>query len=290
MAPSSTCFAMAVLLGVTALVQDPKPRAVALAQDAELRFEVASVKPHEGTDSGWSHGAKGQMFYVSNMTLRRIIAVAYGIPLQAEPFRLVGGPGDVLGRRFDIQAKVLEEVAGDRILLMLRSLLAERFGLRVHPEMREGPVYSLVVANRGRLGPELQPSKHNCAEYKAGWLKNNTPASEIVPPRDARNRPLCVAPLDRTPPDRRRIADAGPISHLIESIEGLLDRPLRDGTQLYGNFEWQLTFSPQPIPPPGSEVPSMDVALERQLGLRLERRTGLIDVLIIDSVSQPTEN
>ena len=290
MARSSACWTMAVLLGVTALAQDPKPHAVAIAQDAELRFEVASVKPNKGTESGWSHGAKGQVFYMTNMTLRRIIAVAYGIPLQAEQFRLVGGPGGVLGRRFDIQAKVPEGVARDRILSMLRSLLAERFDLRAHPQMRESPLYLLVVANRGSLGPELHPSKHNCAEYRAAWLQNNTPASEIVPPRDARNRPLCVAPADRTPPDRRRIADAGPISHLIESIEGLLDRPLRDGTQLSGNFEWQLTFSPQSIPPPGSEVPSLDVALDKQLGLQLERRTGLIDVLVIDSVSPPIEN
>ena len=173
---------------------------------------------------------------------------------------------------------------------MLRSLLAERFGLRAHPQAREGPVYSLVVANRGTLGPELHPSQHNCAEYKAVWLKNNTPESEIVPPRDTRNRPLCVGPVDRTPPDRRRIADAGPISHLVASIEGLLDRPLLDSTQLSGNFEWQLTFSPSAMPGPNSEVPSMDVALREQLGLRLERRTGPIDVLVIDSVSQPTTN
>jgi uncharacterized protein (TIGR03435 family) len=258
--------------------------------DPAPAFEVASVKPNETTDVGWSHGAKGQTFIITNMTLRRIIALAYDIPLQAEHFRLVGGPDKVLSRRFDIQAKMPEGVAANQRFSMLRSLLAERFKLQARPRVRQGPVYALVVARSGTLGPELRPSKHNCAEYKAAWLKNNTPASEIVPPRDARNRPLCVGPADRPPPDGRRIMDAGPISHLIASIEGLLDRPLVDGTQLSGNFEWRLTFSPQTIPRPGSEVPSMSVALREQLGLQLERRTGPIDVLVIDSVQMPTPN
>lgn len=278
---------VSVLLATVAVATSAQAPAVS---DSAPTFEVASVRPNVGPDSAWSHYAKGQAFVITNMTLRRIIALAYGIPIQVERVRLVGGPDKLLADRFDIHARIPEGVAADRLFSMLRALLVERFGLQAHRDVRQGPVYALVVAKSGTLGPELRPSKHNCAEYKTAWLKNNTPASEIVPPRDARNRPLCVGPMERVPPDRRRLADAGPITYLIEAIQGSLDRPLLDATQLSGNFEWQLTFSPQAIPGPGSLVPSMDVALREQLGLMLERRTGPIDVLVIDSVRMPTPN
>ena len=63
-----------------------------------------------------------------------------------------------------------------------------------------------------------------------------------------------------------------------------------DATQLSGNFEWQITFSPLAIPRPDSEAPPMEVALRDQLGLQLEQRTGPIDVLVIDDVHMPTPN
>jgi uncharacterized protein (TIGR03435 family) len=157
--------------------------------------------------------------------------------------------------------------------------------------VRQGPVYALVVARHGTLGPELRPSQHNCNQYRAAWIENHTPASEVVRPRDAKNRPLCgTRPEDERPlPGSRQIREAGTIAELIDQIQ-VLDRPIVDATQLSGNFEWQLSFSPATIPRQGSDVPSMPVALREQLGLQLEPRTGPIDVLVIDSVHQPTEN
>jgi uncharacterized protein (TIGR03435 family) len=80
-----------------------------------------------GPDSGWSHAAKGQAFVITNMTLRRILALAYDIPVQVQRFRLVGGPNEVLSARFDIHAKIPEGVATDRLFAMLR---ARHFFLR----------------------------------------------------------------------------------------------------------------------------------------------------------------
>lgn len=282
-----TWLAAVVALGLEALTA---------AQGARPTFEVASVKLNEGTASGWSYGAKGQTFVITNLTLRRIIAVAYEIPLQVEQFRLVGGPDTLLARRFDIQARIPEGVPADRRLSMLRELLVDRFRLRVRAQVRQAPVYLLTVARDGTLGPELRRSEHNCSEYKAIWSKNNTPASEKVPPRDTRNRPLCVPSDDRPPLDSRQISDAGPISHLIASLGGVLDRPLLDGTQLRGNFEWRLTFKAAPVAvvqrpdSDDSASPSLPVAMRQQLGLQLEQRTGPIDVLVIDSVEMPTPN
>ena len=46
---------------------------------------------------------------------------------------------------------------------MLRTLLEERFGLAVHFETREMPIYALMLARAdGRLGPQLKRSEANC--------------------------------------------------------------------------------------------------------------------------------
>jgi len=284
MVRTSAFLLLVTLVGVTTIAQEP-PRF-----DVAPAFDVASVKPSDGAaGDGWAFNGRGGRFTAANVPLVHIIALAYGIPVQAQRFRIVGDNG-LLSRRFEIDARMTDGLSSAEISQRVKSLLAERFALRAHSEVRQGPVYALVVARNGVLGPELHPSKHNCADYKALWLKNNTPPSEIVAPRDRRNRPLCIGPVERTPPDRRQISDAGPISRVVESIEGLLDRPLLDATQLSGNFEWQLTFSPTAIPRPDSELPPLSVALREQLGLKLEPRTGPIEVLIVDHVRMPTAN
>jgi uncharacterized protein (TIGR03435 family) len=263
------------------------------AAGVEPSFEVASVKLNPSGDSGWSHLSQGERFIATNLSLRRIIGLAYGIPIQLEQIRIVGRADALLSRRFDIQAKIPAGTTSDRLFAMLRSLLADRFRLQTRSEVRDGPVYSLTVARSGTLGPELRPSQHNCQQYKAAWLRDHTPASEIVAPRDARNRPLCAIPPDS---EQRRTAtmqvrDAGTINDLIMRIQGLLDRPVMDATQLRGDFEWQLTFLPPyatSASPDASEVPSLSVALREQLGLRLEESRGPIDVLHIESVEMPT--
>jgi hypothetical protein len=103
------------------------------AGDVAPTFEVASVRPNTGTDTGWAYSAQGERFTVTNVTLRRIIALAYGIPLQLEQFRIVGGAKTVLSRRFDIQVKIPEGVPTERVFPMLKSLLVDRFGLRGRP-------------------------------------------------------------------------------------------------------------------------------------------------------------
>ena len=261
------------------------------APDVAPAFDVASVKPSGTEGDGWAFNGRGGRFTATNVPLVDIIALAYRVPVQVKRFRVVGDNG-LLSRRFHIDARMTDGLSSQQITERVKSLLVERFGLRAHSEVRQGPVYSLVVARRGALGPELRPSQHNCNQYRTAWIENHTPASEVVRPRDAKNRPLCGTRPDdeRPPPGSRQIREAGTISELIEQIQGSLDRLLVDATQLSGNFEWQITFSPLAIPRPDSEAPPMEVALRDQLGLQLEQRTGPIDVLVIDDVHMPTPN
>jgi uncharacterized protein (TIGR03435 family) len=104
------------------------------------RFDVASVKPNNGGDTrpmiAWPKGSLS----ATNMQLRMLIGQAYGVPPQLQRFMLVDGPEELLTARFDIQARLPETAPEGRHFLMLRSLLAERFILRVHYESRPTPM------------------------------------------------------------------------------------------------------------------------------------------------------
>ena len=123
---------------------------------AGLAFEVASVKPSNPDVPGPSGMPVGGRFNASNLTLRELVLRAY----ELFDSQLDGGPDWPTSRRFDIQARARDPVAGMTAMLpMLKTLLAERFKLKVHTERREMPIYTLVVArDDGRLGPNIMRS------------------------------------------------------------------------------------------------------------------------------------
>lgn len=68
-----------------------------------------------------------------------------------------------------------------------------------------------------------------------------------------------------------------------------------DQTGLSGRFDVEYSYAPQPQAPGvesvfGPEAPMLFVALEEQLGLKLESRRMSVPVLVIDSIDRPSEN
>jgi uncharacterized protein (TIGR03435 family) len=294
-----------VMLGsVSYAAQAPVPAAPPPA------FEVAAVKRNQttattGEAAAWSFQVSPSgIVAITNYSLRRLIVVAYGIEQRYERHTPEGGPASLLATRFDITAKVPVDPATTQppgaqaptvratALLMLRTLLSERFKLRIHSETRQVPVYAVTVARDGRLGPELRPSSHDCERFRAARREG----SAAEPPRDAKNRPLCTLEVLRSststnPQGTRQIVaqqerNAGPLTRLLPGIQAFVDRPLVDETGLAGNFEWQITTAMPGID--AFEYPSIRTALEEQLGLKVESRTATIDVIVIDSVEFPT--
>jgi uncharacterized protein (TIGR03435 family) len=98
------------------------------------QFEVASIKPHPAGDSFGGTGVSLGVMNVRNLPVRRLIRNAYKV----SDFQIAGAPGWVDSQGFDIVAKADGELRGDRVLLMLRALLEDRFQLRVHRETKEG--------------------------------------------------------------------------------------------------------------------------------------------------------
>jgi hypothetical protein len=130
-------------------------------------FEVASVKPNR-SDTGLVRIAAGPggRFTAVNVSLAMLIRNAY----QRSDVEVSGGPDWIDRDRFDVVAKAPVDVPQDQIRLMLRSLLANRFGLRVHDETRELPIYALAMAkDDGRLGP--QPCSRSCRNsWASSWI------------------------------------------------------------------------------------------------------------------------
>jgi uncharacterized protein (TIGR03435 family) len=228
-----------------------------------------------------------------------LISIAYGI----QRFQLVGAPTWANSDRFDINA-VAEDVpiqptppgTENRMQLLLRSLLKDRFKLVMHNETREMPLSYLVMAREDRkLGERLRPSSVDCAALFAARAKEGGPPRPIDPPK-----PGEIPQCGMMGGFGRIAAGSVSMTNLATMLGGLLNRPVRDRTNLTGNFELQVEYTPDQMPqlPPGATLPpgltlpspdgpSLNTALEEQLGLKLEAARGPVDVLVIDSISPP---
>jgi uncharacterized protein (TIGR03435 family) len=262
-------------------------------------FEVASVKRNRSGEQRSGFNMPGNRLVATNVDLHELIAWAYGDPgpppdLRQE-FQLSGGPGWITTDRFDVEATTAGDlpdgVEKTRLKMrMLQTLLRDRFKLLVRHETREGPIYSLVRANRdGRLGPQLRRSDVDCT----------APA----PPSSS---PSSSPPSGQVPPCRIQVG-IGFLSIGTRSLPAMarlfsraVGRPVIDRTALDGAFDLRLDFDQSGLPgferPPGvpspdlSDKPTLYTALQEQAGLKLEAGRGPIDVLVIESAEHPADN
>jgi uncharacterized protein (TIGR03435 family) len=171
----------------------------------------------------------------------------------------------------------------------MRRLLAERFRLVAHNEMRETSVYALVVARSdGRLGPQLRKAAVDCfAIATAARQRGEAPA---FPPQTG-NRPACGT---RTSPGIL-MGTGVTMADLARNLERPAERPVVDKTGLAGFWDLDVTYLfegqlPPGFAPPPADAPSLFTALQEQLGLKLEAQKAPIEVLVVDSVERPTED
>jgi uncharacterized protein (TIGR03435 family) len=269
-------------------------------------FEAASVKANKSGPGPIMIGFQpGGRFRATNVTLKMLIGAAYGTPQPLPDFQLVGGPRWMDSDRFDVIAKA----AGDpppgpngpppQMFLMIQSMLAERFHLKVHNETREMPIYALVLARSdGKLGPRITASTTDCAARMAELRARGGP-------------PALPAPGERPPCGARMFpgnisAGAMTMTQIVNGLARMpgLNRTVVDRTGLTGSYDFDLTFTPDQMPqgrgdpPPGAPAlpaidpngPSLFTAVQEQLGLKLEPTRAPVNVLVIDNVEQPTDD
>jgi uncharacterized protein (TIGR03435 family) len=256
-------------------------------------FEVASVK---------ANGSGVPLFMLpilqpngrvraTNVALHDLIRIAYD--LQDNQIEM-SSPLEKAG--FDIDAGNAE--TPEQAVLMLRSLLADRFKLQFHRETRSLPVYNLVRVSGSRLGPELRASGPACAPIKPPAGQGGPPPPP-PPAAGARGRPLgsnrmfadCLTMIHPAGMSARSMD----MEALATAISRSIGRPVINRTGLTGKFDVDLNYAPDlggppGAPPPVSNAPALPTALQEQLGLKLESGRAPIEVLVIDSVQAPTDN
>ena len=262
-----------------------------LAQSPPASFDVASVKQNTSDNGNGQWGimppTPGRLRII-NTPLRFILHYAFDI----KDHQLIGAPDWAESASFDIAATYPSDPprTEDDRRAMLRTLLADRFGLKTHRERREMPIYALVMARRdGRPGPQLIRSTIDCEQWNAEKR-----------PRLGAGSPSAVAPGGKRPVCQmlttRRFITAGTqtMQELSNVLQVLSGRPVADRTGLTGAFDFDLQWTSGPVapaagaPPPADDGPSIFVALQEQLGLRLEPGRAPFDVVVVDSMQRPT--
>jgi uncharacterized protein (TIGR03435 family) len=259
-------------------LQSPQVRAQSNA--GTLTFEVASIKPADpnSRNVGMGYTPEGGLNFV-NVSLKQMIGNAYNIVCgKSCDERISGGPKWIDTARFNVLTKGPQLPAPGRptreqIRQASQALLAERFKLVIRREIKELPVYDLVV---GRNGHKLK--EYTGAEQQGG-IRGNRPGEMI--------------------------GERASLYGLVANLTGMTGRPVIDRTGLTGRYDFRLEWTPDMLPAgkgpdaPGEKVdsaspefsgPSIFTALQDQLGLKLEPRKGPVEVFVIVSAETPTQN
>jgi uncharacterized protein (TIGR03435 family) len=234
-------------------------------------FEVASVKVSQVPGVGEGRGRGGLKtspgsVTIQNMPLLAIVRWAYDVKEYQ-----VDGPHWTENQGYDIFAKAAGPAKDPELQAMMRTLLAERFKLVIHREIRELPIYEMTIGRGGhKLKPSVSEGEPSIAGGRGGRMVVNAERVSAGQFADVLSQPL--------------------------------NRPVLDKTGLKGGFDFTIDLM-RYIPLDTSGKPSIEsttemdrdaiiiTAVQEQLGLKLAPKRGPIEVILIDSADKiPAEN
>ena len=257
-------------------------------EQPRLVFEVASIKPDP--PSALRHvllPPVGNRLSTRLASLGLLIQTAYGVT----SFQVFGGPEWMNSQGYDIEAKAAGDATRSQIWLMLRSLLEDRFNLKVHRETRTMPVYVLTVAGSGL---KLPTAGETCVD--------SAPAPGQRPPAPCGRITVAFEPAAGLDIEGRQVT----MADLTGALTGIFQRSVIDQTHLSGRFDVNLKFAYEPDVTVGignpwrqsnsgqAEDPGMNppivTALKQQFGLSLKASKGPVEVLVVDRAEKPSGN
>lgn len=263
----------------------PAPSADKPSYVPTLTFDVASVRETQRgptVNMGIVNPPHASSFSVNGLSLRILLLMAYG----PTPFQVSGGPDWFDDRYFAVQAK--SDVSVDAQLAkltdeqgrlekqhMMQAMLADRFHLRAHWETKEATVYALTVA---KGGVKMQPTKLP------------------VPDEGDPNAGPTTAPTVVHAHGSRQGIEIDGERFAMRSIAAMLTTQLGktviDKTGVPGYFDFALQFNRDEMggTPDPDAYPSIVVAAQEQMGLKLESTKGPVDTLVIEHAESPSEN
>jgi bla regulator protein blaR1 len=243
-------------------------------------FEAAAIKPNSDPQPGMRIELSPSNFNLRGGSIKDLIEFAYNVNSHDQ---LQGQPSWISSLHFDIHAKASEnEIATihnlplmqqtTELRLMMQSLLADRFQLKVTFKTEELPVYALVVTKGGPKFKEVEVDP--------------LPPLGTQPLRGAH-----IPTLGKTGPNQYTATawDMGSTADFLSRFEEVENRVVVDETGLKGHYDFVLNGISVRPSPDGSAT-SIFTALEEQLGLKLVPRKAPLEVLVIDQIERPSEN
>ncbi len=221
-----------------------------LAQSEKPAFDLATVKLHDPSSPVLSGTSGSPTRFFSAGSLRGLVQTAYAV----QDYQISGGPPWVNTELFEVDGRPAGPKPHDPIMLMLQTLLTDRFQLAIHRETKEVPIYALVAAKNG---PKVQEVKD---KNKIGAMSTG---------RGMLRGQMTMADLAR----------------YLSSGAG---RPVIDQTGLAAGFEINLQWSADNSL--DASGPSLFTAIQEQLGLKLEPGKGPVEILVIDHAEKPSGN
>jgi uncharacterized protein (TIGR03435 family) len=237
-------------------------------QGAPLVYDVVSVKMNNTGHGRWGIDVGDYTYSATNIPLRELLASAYGIKSDL----IFKVPGPIDAARFDIDAKIVPSPSAPEKLTdrerpgMLKAMLADRFGIKAHAEVKTLPGFDLVVA-------------------RSGLKINPTPPSDAASDSGAHIHPAALTANNIT------------MAQLAGTLTSIVHRQVIDKTGLSGNYDVDLKWTPDDADSsesstdaPANAAPTIFTAIEEQLGLKLEPAKGPVETLVIDHADMPSAN
>lgn len=223
-------------------------------------FEVASLRmtQHGRGPDGWSYSDAGikspGSFVAVNSSLDELIRWAYNI----KDYQVIGPEWrNDDSACYDINAKFPPGTPREQVRLMLQTLLAERLKVAAHRETRTLAGYQLVVFKNGPK--QLQPSAEG--SRTSTWSRGGDVTATHVS-----------------------------MSEWAYQLSRYTHQAVFDKTGIAGYFDFKLNYSPD-FSQESDTHPSLFVALQEQLGLKLESAKIPVDVVVVDRAERiPAEN
>ena len=263
-----------VLLGVAALLlygagavraQDgaasARTRPQIMPRDADPDWEVVTVKPSDPKATSDYLDQNGRHLTFANKTVEMLLAAGYNV----HKSQIGEVPEWVKSEHWDIDGlcNMDGQMSMAQLEPMIRKVLAERFGLKLHVEQRTVPVYALTVA---KSGPKLVEGSGD----PNGRFEQH--------PREG-------------PGWHLEIMKNASMPELAQILEFRTDRPVVDQSGLKKRYDFQLKWLTDDIHAGDPDAPpGLFTAIQEQLGLKLEPVKTMADVLVIDKVERPGAN
>jgi uncharacterized protein (TIGR03435 family) len=249
------------------------PSRIVLAQ--VLEFEVASVKRNttNGPVDGTPHRS-GDRVTMHNTQPYSMIYYAYHLTGDYQMVNYARLPEG--WNWYDVDARLGSSASEDQIRLMFQSLLADRFRLKVHREMRTMPEFEFVI-DKG--------------ESKMKAARTDGPLNLSVEGRQFA-LPYGSCGVSGWIDGARLICHGATMGQVAAAVGRQLHAPVTDHTGLSAAYDLDVLFAPENLQaePDTESAPPLTEALKQELGLRLIRMKGQVEVLVIDHMETPSAN